>query len=203
MKAGTTVSFSPNPIAAPGAGTSGTTLAVGSSTAVGTYPIPVTGSGGGIQQSTTVTLTVTVFQVALTWNASVSQVVGYNAYRPLTTGGPYTKLNSSLISATSYNDQTVHSGLTKLLCDYRGGLSGAGEHLFERSCGHRAVVAAGRTKTISERQGRYLAFRFFSQLAKTEARFALQEPNQDNPTCVVRFRVRKMAPKHENPARTR
>ena len=48
-----------------------------------------------------------------------------------------------------------------------------------------------------------LPFAFFSQLAKTEARFALQEPNQDNPTCVVRFRVRKMAPKHENPARTR
>ena len=57
--AGTTVSFSPNPIAAPGSGSSTMTMMVGSSTPVGTYPITVTGNGGGVQQSTTVTLTVT------------------------------------------------------------------------------------------------------------------------------------------------
>ncbi|HXJ96596.1 MAG TPA: hypothetical protein VMT20_27470, partial [Terriglobia bacterium] len=57
--AGTTVSFSPGTIAAPGAGSSTMTLTVGSSTAVGTSPITVTGSGGGLQQRVTVTLTVT------------------------------------------------------------------------------------------------------------------------------------------------
>jgi len=36
------------------------TITVGSSTPTGTYPITVTGNGGGIQQNTTVTLTVTV-----------------------------------------------------------------------------------------------------------------------------------------------
>src|SRR6185369_7299180 len=56
---GTTVSFNPNPIAAPGAGSSTMTMSVGGNTAVGTYPITVTGSGGGIQRQTTVTLTVT------------------------------------------------------------------------------------------------------------------------------------------------
>ena len=56
---GTTVSFSPNPIAAPGSGTSTMTIVVGSNTPGGTYPITVTGNGGGVQQSTTVTLTVT------------------------------------------------------------------------------------------------------------------------------------------------
>ena len=35
------------------------TITVGASTPVGTYPITVTGNGGGIQQNTTVTLTVT------------------------------------------------------------------------------------------------------------------------------------------------
>ncbi|MGO9516897.1 MAG: choice-of-anchor tandem repeat GloVer-containing protein, partial [Candidatus Korobacteraceae bacterium] len=55
---GTTVSFNPDPIPAPGAGTSTMTITVGSSTPVGTYPITVTGNGGGIQQNTTVTLTV-------------------------------------------------------------------------------------------------------------------------------------------------
>ena len=55
---GTTVSFNPSTIAAPGAGSSTMTITVGSSTAVGTYSITVTGRGGGIQQSATVTLTV-------------------------------------------------------------------------------------------------------------------------------------------------
>src|SRR5208283_2032168 len=56
---GTTVSFNPSTIPAPGGGNSTMTLTVGSSTPVGTYPITVTGNGGGIQQNTTVTLTVT------------------------------------------------------------------------------------------------------------------------------------------------
>jgi hypothetical protein len=52
-------------------------------------------------------------QVALTWNASTSSVVGYNLYRGTQTGGPYsTKLNSALISATNYTDGAVQSGTT-------------------------------------------------------------------------------------------
>jgi hypothetical protein len=58
MPAGTTVSFSPNPIAAPGSGSSTMTITVGSTTATGTYPITVTGNGGGIQQTTIARLTV-------------------------------------------------------------------------------------------------------------------------------------------------
>jgi hypothetical protein len=60
MPSGTSVSFNPQTIPAPGAGTSSMTIAVGSSTPAGTYPITVTGTGGGIQQNTIVTLTVTV-----------------------------------------------------------------------------------------------------------------------------------------------
>jgi hypothetical protein len=59
------VSFSPSTIAAPGGGSSTMTIAVGSSTAVGTYPITVTGNGGGIQHNTTVTLVVTNFAVSV------------------------------------------------------------------------------------------------------------------------------------------
>src|SRR5271165_3993576 len=59
MPSGTTVSFNPNPIPAPGSGSSIMTITVGSSTPTGTYPITVMGNGGGIQQSTTVTLSVT------------------------------------------------------------------------------------------------------------------------------------------------
>ena len=59
MPTGTTVSFNPSAIPAPGAGHSTMTITVGSSTAMGSYPITVTGNGGGIQHSSTVTLTVT------------------------------------------------------------------------------------------------------------------------------------------------
>jgi uncharacterized membrane protein len=116
VPAGTTVTFSPNPIAAPGAGTASMTITVGGSTAVGTYPITITGNGGGIQHTSTVNLTVTTNvppQVALSWTASTSTgIAGYNAYRSATSGGPYTKLNSSVISSTAYTDLSVVSGST-------------------------------------------------------------------------------------------
>src|SRR5208283_2380961 len=41
-----------------GSGMSTMTMTVGSSTPTGTYPITVTGNGGGVQQNATVTLTV-------------------------------------------------------------------------------------------------------------------------------------------------
>jgi subtilase family serine protease len=56
---GVTVTFSPNPIAAPGSGTSTITMMVASTTATGTYPITVTGTGGGLTHTTIVSLTVT------------------------------------------------------------------------------------------------------------------------------------------------
>src|SRR5208283_862538 len=60
MPTGTTVSFNPSTVPAPGSGNSTMTITVGSSTPLGTYPISVTGNGGGTQQTATVTLTVTV-----------------------------------------------------------------------------------------------------------------------------------------------
>jgi len=55
---GITVSLNPNPIPAPGSAGSTMTITVGLSTPAGTYPITVTGNGGGIQQNTVVTLQV-------------------------------------------------------------------------------------------------------------------------------------------------
>ena len=110
---GTTVGFSPNPIPAPGAGTSTMTINVGANTPIGSYPITVIGTAGGMQRQTFVTLNVTRLpQVLLTWDPSKSQVIGYNAYRSLTTGGPYSKINSSLIPGTTYTDLNVQSGFT-------------------------------------------------------------------------------------------
>ena len=112
MPSGTTVSFSPQTIPAPGSGNSTMTITVGASTLMGTYPITVTGNGGGIQRTVIVNLTVTA-QVVLSWTASTSPgIAGYNAYRSTTSGGPYTKLNSSLISTTNYDDLAVQDGYT-------------------------------------------------------------------------------------------
>src|SRR6185437_14144285 len=47
MPTGVTAGFSPTSIAAPGSGSSTLTLTVGASVTPGTYPITVTGTGGG------------------------------------------------------------------------------------------------------------------------------------------------------------
>jgi hypothetical protein len=51
--------------------------------------------------------------VTLTWATSTSSnITGYNVYRGATSGGPYTKLNSSLLPATTYTDSAVEAGQT-------------------------------------------------------------------------------------------
>jgi hypothetical protein len=57
-------------------------------------------------------IAVTQHNVSLSWNASTSQVGGYNIYRGTSSNGPYSKLNSLLISGLSYSDSTVQSGAT-------------------------------------------------------------------------------------------
>ena len=54
----------------------------------------------------------TTHSVSLSWTASASTVTGYNVYRGTTSGGPYTQLNSSLVTATSYTDSSVLPGMT-------------------------------------------------------------------------------------------
>ena len=67
-------------------------------------PVSITLSGTGIQPVS--------HSVTLTWTASTSAVSGYNVYRSTTSGGPYTKLNSSLIATTTYVDSTVQASTT-------------------------------------------------------------------------------------------
>jgi len=50
--------------------------------------------------------------VALSWDASTSQVIGYNVYRRTGSSGSYTKLNPSLNTTTNYTDTSVQSGQT-------------------------------------------------------------------------------------------
>jgi fibronectin type 3 domain-containing protein len=50
--------------------------------------------------------------VSLNWNASTSQVVGYNVYRGTTSSGPYSTKVASSVASTDYTDSTVASGTT-------------------------------------------------------------------------------------------
>jgi kumamolisin len=55
LPTGVTASFSPNPIAAPGSGSAHFNLTVSKTAPTGTYPITITGTGGGVTKTTTLT----------------------------------------------------------------------------------------------------------------------------------------------------
>jgi hypothetical protein len=50
--------------------------------------------------------------VTLNWTPSTSSYAGFNVYRGSLSGGPYNKVNSALISSTSFSDASVASGQT-------------------------------------------------------------------------------------------
>lgn len=61
--------------------------------------VPLTGTG------------TSTHSVDVNWTASVSiGVTGYNVYRGTLSGGPYSQINSTLVSGTTYTDFTVTSG---------------------------------------------------------------------------------------------
>ncbi len=62
------------------------------------------GSGGGGTSGTQ--------SVSLSWSPSTSTVAGYLVFRSRTTGGPYTALTASPITATTYTDSSVHANTT-------------------------------------------------------------------------------------------
>jgi opacity protein-like surface antigen len=50
---------------------------------------------------------------ALSWTASTTGgVAGYNVYRSTVSGGPYTRINTTLQALTNYDDLTVQAGQT-------------------------------------------------------------------------------------------
>ena len=53
-----------------------------------------------------------IHTVSLNWTASTSTVKGYNVYRSTSNGSGFVQLNTSLISALTYSDDSVSSGTT-------------------------------------------------------------------------------------------
>lgn len=69
-----------------------------------TSPNTISLNGTGVQT--------TSHSVTLNWDPSTSAVIGYNVYRGTQSGGPYIKLNSHEIPATTYADSSVDAGET-------------------------------------------------------------------------------------------
>ncbi len=120
------------------------TITVGASTPLGTYPITVTGNGGGIQQNATVTLTVTAppnFTISAS-PASLSVVQGNQGTSTITTtvSGGFSSAIALSASGSAYRHHrelqpTDHSrpGFGKLDHDHHGG----GEHAAGNLSHHR------------------------------------------------------------------
>lgn len=84
--------------------------AVTPSSTAGTVSIVVTNPDS---QTGTLGSAFTFFHtVTLSWKASTSTVSGYNVYRSLTSGGPYSQINSSLVPSTTFTDDNVQAGQT-------------------------------------------------------------------------------------------
>jgi IPT/TIG domain len=50
--------------------------------------------------------------VTLSWTASTAMVAGYQIYRSLTHGGPYTRVSRGLVTGTTFTDNNVQPGET-------------------------------------------------------------------------------------------
>lgn len=90
-----------------------------SALSVGTHTITASYGGDGTHSASASPAfsqqvqAVVAHSATLTWaTGGSSGVVGYNVYRSATSGGPYVRLNSSPVSATTYTDTTVQAGQT-------------------------------------------------------------------------------------------
>ena len=96
------------------------TVTVGASTPTGTYPITVTGNGGGIQQNTTVTLTVIsrpVWGIGFDYRATFgfvndppgdTYVLASTAYPTTFNGVTFGWANVNLVQARDRDNQWIH-----------------------------------------------------------------------------------------------
>jgi hypothetical protein len=104
--AGTTVSFSPTSIAAPGNGSSTMTITVGSTTATGSYTITATGTGGSTSHNATVSLTVTPSGGGGSLFSDGFESSGWSTAQVSGTAGAWTLVTSSLHPSISAHGGT-------------------------------------------------------------------------------------------------
>ncbi len=105
LPVGTTASFNPTSIAAPGGGSSTVTFLVGTTTVAGVYPVTITGSGGAQTHSTTVSLTI------IASGGLTQQLLGNPGFENGSNAAPWT-VTPAVIDSNS-TSQPPHSGSWK------------------------------------------------------------------------------------------
>jgi len=148
---GVTVSFSPTSIAAPGSGSSTVSFVVASTVAAGTYSITVMGTGGGLAESTTVSLTVTSavtsgFTVSAS-PASISVSRGSSGKSAITT-----TISGSFNSAITLSASGQGSGQTVSFSPSSLAAPGSGTSTMTVVVGNRSALGT-RTITITANGG--------------------------------------------------
>ena len=99
-----------------------------------------------VSPATTLTAAAHSGGVSLSWTASTDTVVGYNVYRASTASGPFTRLNNSTLTGTSYTDSTTTSG-TYMVRAIKLETSASGTY-FNASQGAFAIVGTSGSTTV-------------------------------------------------------
>ncbi len=89
-------------------GTWSASLSVASSSL--SAPVKVSLAGSSTNSSTTGSGPPSAHSVTLNWIASTSQVAGYHIYRGQVSGGPYSRIDGSLVNSLSFSDSSVLAG---------------------------------------------------------------------------------------------
>ena len=148
---GVTVTFNPTSIAAPGSGSSTATITVASTVAPGTYPITVTGTGGGLTQSTTISLTVTAaVQPAFTVSASPTSITV--ARRASGSSTITTNVSGGFNSAISLSASGQGSGQTVSFTPVSIAAPGSGSSTMKVTVGRNSTLGS-HTITITATGG--------------------------------------------------
>jgi hypothetical protein len=95
------------------AGNSSAMLAVSSSSLPTPLKLSLSGSAANssaTSSSPTSTSPPSTHSVTLDWSPSTSSVAGYHVYRGGSSGGPYSRVNSSMVTSLNYRDASVQSG---------------------------------------------------------------------------------------------
>src|SRR5260221_1731706 len=89
-------------------GTWSASLSVASSSL--SAPVKLSLAGSSTNSSTTGSGPPSAHSVTLNWVASTSQVAGYHIYRGQVSGGPYSRIDGSLVNSLSFSDSSVLAG---------------------------------------------------------------------------------------------
>jgi len=136
LPAGTTATFSPSSIAAPGSGSSTLTISVSPATAVGTYTVTVTGTGGGKTHSNTIGLTVNS-----SGGGATQQLLGNPGFENGSNSAPWT-VSSGVIDNNS-TSQAPHAG------SWKAWLNGYGSVHTDTLLQGAAISSSATTATLS------------------------------------------------------